>query len=113
MAPCTGDYGNLGGKYRGILFFVDHSISGAGVSWGGGGSFILAGAIYVHNTTSSNDTFTMGGHAGSTSLVIGNMVVDKMVVGNLDSDDSDGSINIKMQLDPSATYPIRLVELLQ
>src|SRR5258706_5457560 len=104
MAPCTGPYGNASGTYRGILFFVDRSISGAVGSWGGGGSFILAGSIYVHNTTSSNDTFTLGGNSGSTSLVIGNMVVDQLGMA--------GNPNIAMQLDPNATYPILKVELL-
>jgi hypothetical protein len=105
MAPCTGPYGNATGIYRGILFFIDRSISAAGASWGGGGSFILAGSIYSHNTTSFNDTFTMGGGSGSTSLVIGNIVVDQLGMS--------GNPNITMQLDPNATYPILKVELLQ
>jgi hypothetical protein len=105
MAPCTGPYGNATGIYRGILFFVDRSISSVVANWDGGGSFILAGAIYAHSTASSNDTFNMGGHSGSTSLVIGNMVVDEV--------DSHGTPNITMQLDPNATYTTVKVELLQ
>jgi hypothetical protein len=105
MAPCTGPYGNATGTNRGILFFIDRSISSAGASWGGGGAFVLAGSIYSHNTTNSNDTFTLGGNSGSTSLVIGNIVVDQLGM--------QGTPNISMQLDPNATYPILKVQLLQ
>jgi Putative Flp pilus-assembly TadE/G-like len=105
LAPCTGPYGNATGVYRGILFFVDRSISSAGAAWSGGGAFILAGSIYSHNTATSNDTFSLGGNSGSTSLVIGNIVTDQLGM--------NGNPNITMQLDPNATYPILKVELLQ
>lgn len=107
MAPCTGPYGNQGGKYRGILFFVDHSIPAGEVSWDGDGDYILAGAIYAHNATSSSptDTFDIGGETGETSLVIGDIIVDKL--------ESHGTPSITMQLDPSATYPVLKVQLLQ
>ena len=105
MAPCTGPYGDSTGLYRGILFFVDRSISAADASWGGGGSFILAGAIYVHNPNSFGDTFTMGGNSGSTSLVIGDIVVDMLTTA--------GTPNISMQLNPNTLYSILKVELLQ
>jgi hypothetical protein len=104
MAPCSGTYGDPSGLYRGILFYVDHSISGATASWGGGGSFILAGAIYVHSTA-YNDVFNMGGNSGSTSMVIGNMIVDTL--GNA------GNPSITMQLNPNSSYPILEVELLE
>jgi Flp pilus assembly protein TadG len=105
MAPCNGTYGDPSGLYRGILFYVDHSISAAQAGWGGGGGFILAGATYVHNTASSNDNFSMQGNSGSTSLVIGNMVVDTLTM--------KGTPNILMQLNPNASFPILKVELLQ
>jgi hypothetical protein len=105
MAPCTGAYGDPSGLYRGILFYVDHTISAAGAGWGGGGGFILAGSTYVHNTVSSNDTFSMGGNSGSTSLVIGNMVVDSLSL--------IGTPSIIMQLNPNVSFPILKTQLMQ
>jgi|SRR5579872_2070419 len=105
LAPCTGPYGTSSGQYRGILFFVDRSTSGATASWNGGGTFTLAGAFYAHNLGSYNDAFTVLGTPASNSLVIGNLVVDTLPMS--------GNSGINMQLNPNATYPVLKVELLQ
>jgi hypothetical protein len=104
MAPCTGPYGTADSNYRGILFFIDHSISGATAGWGGNGTFTLAGAFYAHSNT-NDDVFTMQGTSGSNSLVIGNLVIDTLSMG--------GTPQVRMQLNPNATYPILKVQLLQ
>jgi hypothetical protein len=104
LAPCTGPYGDPSGLYRGILFYIDHAAAGATASWGGNGTFTLAGAFYAHSS-SYDDVFTMVGTPGSNSLVIGNIIVDTVSLG--------GNSGINMQLNPNSSYPILEVELLE
>ena len=86
LGPCSGTYGDpLGaadplGVQRGILFFQDRSTLSANQSWGGGGSFLLAGTIYFHSCNAAgtgapcgaagtyyNDIFTLQGGSGSST----------------------------------------------
>lgn len=110
MAPCSGTYGDPGGKVRGILFYQDRASSNGG-GWGGGGGFLLAGSIYFHQCNSSgtgagcsapptgyNANFTFQGNSGSQSFVIGNIITDKLAMG--------GSPTITMVLDANASLSV-------
>lgn len=110
LAPCTGPYGDPTGQYRGVLFFNDRTNSNGG-GWGGGGGFLLAGSIYFHHCNSTgtgvncgapptyyNSNFSFQGNSGSSSYVIGNIIVDQLTMG--------GSPTINMALNPNPTLGV-------
>jgi Putative Flp pilus-assembly TadE/G-like len=128
LAPCTGVYGDqlvAAGKpadptlgvQRGILFFQDRSLQSTNPSWGGGGTFLLAGTMYFHSCNASgtgtgcgaaptwwNDIFTLQGGSGSTTYVLGDIVVDNLALG--------GNSGINMNLNPTSAFTILKAALL-
>lgn len=133
MAPCslTGTWSDPGttgnyAKFRGILFFQDRGNAGTAKnpvtgSWGGGGQFLLAGTIYLHQCIESaadtgtgcaantpvpfNVQFTLSGNASNGTYVLGEIVTDQLSLG--------GSSAINMQLNPNSSFNILKVALLQ
>lgn len=132
LAPCTGPYGDPleangqtdpSGEQRGMLLFQDRSDTTlnsqvTGPSWGGAGSFLLAGTMYFHacNATGTgedcgapptywSDDFTLQGSSGSATWVLGDIVVDNLVLG--------GSSAITMDLNSTAAFYILKATLLQ
>jgi len=118
LAPCSGPYGG-GGTDRGVLFFGNRE-SNAGAGWGGGGGYLLAGTIYIHQCNSADGTglgtncnqstgynghFQLQGGSGSGSYVLGQIIADTLGLG--------GNSNITMALNPNTTFPVIRVSLLQ
>jgi len=116
LAPCSGTYGDpLGtsdpiGEQRGILFFQNRSQS-ASATYQGGGSMLLAGALYFHQcVTSGSDTgvgcssgayntiLHLNGNPGSNTYVLGYIIADQI--------DQRGASSILMNLNPAATYDV-------
>ena len=123
LAPCTGTYGDpLGtggplGEQRGILFFQDRSAS-ANPAWQGGGQSLLAGSLYFHHcnasgtgtscgspTTYYDTTLSMGGNPGAGTYILGNTIADNLAM--------NGTPNIVMDLNPTASYAILKASLLR
>ncbi len=124
LAPCYGTYGDpLGasdpiGIQRGMLLFQDRSTLSANPSWGGGGSFLLAGTMYFHSCNGSgtgincgaagtyyNDVFTLQGGSGSTTYVLGDIIADNITLG--------GNSAITMNLNPTRAFTVLKATLLQ
>ncbi len=124
LAPCYGTYGDpLGvadpmGIQRGILLFQDRASLSANPSWGGGGSFLLAGTMYFHSCNAAgtgvncgaagtyyNDIFTLQGGSGSTTYVLGDIIADNIALG--------GNSAITMNLNPTKAFSILKATLLQ
>jgi putative Flp pilus-assembly TadE/G-like protein/putative Tad-like protein involved in Flp pilus assembly len=124
LAPCTGAYGDpLGaadplGVQHGMLFFQDRSTLSANQSWGGSGSFLLAGTMYFHSCNASgtgtgcgaagtylNDIFTLQGGSGSSTYVLGDIIADNIALG--------GNSTITMDLNPTRAFTILKASLLQ
>lgn len=124
LAPCYGTYGDpLGaadplGVQRGILLFQDRASLSANPSWGGGGTFLLAGTMYFHSCNGSgtgincgaagtyyNDIFTLQGGSGSTTYVLGDIIADNIALG--------GNSGITMDLNPTKAFSILKASLLQ
>jgi len=129
LAPCTGPYGDpflaAGGtppaglgQQRGMLFFQDRSATSVNPSAGGGGQYLLAGTMYFHscNTTGTgtgclsaptyyNDIFTLQGGSGSSTYVLGQIIVDNLTLG--------GNSGIFMDLNPSSAFNILKASLYQ
>lgn len=124
LGPCTGTYGDpLGtddplGMQRGMLFFQDRSVTNATPTWGGGGTFLLAGDMYFHSCNASGtgegcgtagtyytDNFTLQGVSGSTTYVLGDIITDNLQLG--------GTSAITMDLNPNRTYDILKAALLR
>jgi hypothetical protein len=101
--PCSGTYGSADSSVHGFLFFQAHSVS-ASPSWSGGGTFLLAGFMYFHNS-SYGDSMSLLGNTGSTAYTLGNIVTDKITMG--------GGGSISMILNPAATYQILRPTLVQ
>jgi len=94
------------GEQRGILFFQNHAANASNnPSWSGNGSMLLAGTMYFHQTGSYNDQVGLGGSAGSSTYVLGDIVVDQLSLG--------GSGQIIMDLNPSAAFTTLKASLLQ
>jgi hypothetical protein len=99
--------------YKGVLFFQDRSstISHTGSKshqLGGGGNITLQGTLYMVNSSPTASTYQnlrMRGHAGNTTLIIGEIIVNTL--------DDSGSPNITMQLDPTARLHIAQVALVK
>lgn len=124
LAPCTGTYGDpLGatdpiGVQRGMLFFLDRSVTNANPTWGGGGTFLLAGDMYFHSCNASGtgencgaagtyytDNFTLQGNSGSTTYVLGDIITDNLQLG--------GTSGIVMDLNPSKAFDLLKASLLR
>jgi hypothetical protein len=124
LGACTGEFGDANynsnkGRQHGILFFQDRTAKGVTTTAGGGGSYALAGTIYVHscestgtsstctfptgtvNSSNANyfrDTFQLGGGSGSQSYVLGEIIVDNLLL--------QGGGSIYMDLNPSTVNNI-------
>jgi hypothetical protein len=134
LAPCTGPYGDAYlaagltppaalGTQRGILFFQDRHAQSVTATAQGGGTYIMAGTMYFHSckaaatagtqatncdTTSGNyylDTLQMGGGSGSSTYVLGQIIVDNLAL--------QGSSSINMDLNPSSAFTILKASLYQ
>jgi len=122
LAPCTGTYGDpylaagnippAGlGQQRGMLFFQDRAGQSVNPNAGGGGAYILAGTMYFHSCNGSgagtnclapptawNDILTLQGGSGSSTYVLGQIIVDNLVLG--------GNSSIYMDLNPTSAFRI-------
>ncbi|HKV04585.1 MAG TPA: pilus assembly protein TadG-related protein [Candidatus Acidoferrales bacterium] len=114
MAPCTGYYGDPLGAAdtlaeRGILFFQDRSASGVNATWGGGGKFMTAGAMYFHHCNAAGTgvacgspptyydaTFSVGGNSCAGAYAVGNLIVDRLTLS--------GTACVTMDLNPNSAY---------
>jgi hypothetical protein len=133
LAPCTGPGGTPGpygdpyeylgltdplGEQRGFLFFQDRSYTNMDQSWGGGGSFLLAGTMYFHSCNSSGtgtgcgaagtyytDSFSLQGNSGSSTYVLGDIVADNVTLG--------GSSGITMDLNTTVAFNILKASIFQ
>ena len=119
---------SAGSIYKGILFYEDRNATAhtgnKGHSLGGGGSLTLNGTIYLTNCYSGASWLTtsgtpvactnpmsgavwqnliMRGHAGNTTLIIGEIIVSTLDMG--------GSGAIQMDLNPNGTLVTRQVAL--
>jgi hypothetical protein len=108
LAPCTGDYGdpqgvsNPSGMQRGVLFFQNRAkkLTGGGAkppNWSGGGNFLLAGGIYLHQCTTGGGAdvggmncdrnsaykthFTFSSSGSNNGVLLGNIASDHLTVG--------------------------------
>lgn len=106
LAPCTGTYGlNIAGvAYRGILFFQDRSVTNTQNAYGGGGSSLAAGSMYFHESSTYTSQLHLQGNAGSTSFILGEIIVDTLDMG--------GTPVIDMVLNPNKTNSILKATLL-
>jgi hypothetical protein len=129
LAPCTGTYGDpylaAGntppaslGQQRGMLFFQDRASVSVNPNAGGGGSYILAGNMYFHSCNASgtgttclapptawNDILTLQGGSGSSTYVLGQIIVDNLTL--------QGNASIYMDLNPSSAFSILKASLYQ
>jgi len=129
LAPCTGPYGDpylaaslpvppTLGEQRGFLFFQDRSYTTQNQSWGGGGSFLLAGTMYFHSCNSSgtgvgcgatptyySDSFTLQGGSGSSTYMLGDIVADNVALG--------GNSGITMDLNTTTAFNILKASIFQ
>jgi hypothetical protein len=114
LGPCAGPMSDPLHQYRGFLFFQNRQTAAA-PQWGGGGQFLLAGLLYLHQCRSSDTsgtncsafgtTMTMNGNSGAQAYTIGNIVTDQLQMS--------GSPKIHMILNPSASQSILKVQVLQ
>ncbi len=114
LTTCTGNC-LLGttesGIYKGILFFEDRTSPYKKHQLSGGGGLTLRGTIYL--TKSDRDTLianpsnyqylTLSGNSGSSTRVIGMIIVDRLSLG--------GTSDIIMTLNPNASLNLRQVAL--
>lgn len=98
------------GEQRGILFFGDRGLANAFTpSWDGGGASLLAGTLYFHqcvttgtdtgqgcSSSAYQDQMQLGGNSGSTTYVLGDIIVDQLKL--------QGTSGITMDLNPSASF---------
>ena len=120
FSTCYGDPSGTGGplgEQRGMLFFQDRSAS-ANPDWQGGGQSLLAGSLYFHHcnasgtgiscgspTTYYNDVLHMGGNPGAGTYILGNTIADNL--------DMNGTPDIAMVLNPTASFAILKATLLR
>jgi hypothetical protein len=113
------------GTQRGVLFFQDRTALGIIANSGGGGSYAMAGTFYFHSCSSAtggappcvqpsgttstgtyyNDKLTMGGGSGTSSYILGEIIVDNL--------DMQGSPTIFMDLNPTSAANILKAALYQ
>ncbi len=99
--------------YKGMLFFGDRGTTvQKSHSLGGGGALSLIGTIYLTNRLSDMTTtpgvyqaVSFSGHAGSSTHIIGEIIVDTLSLG--------GNSGITMTLNPNAVLHIRQVALVK
>jgi hypothetical protein len=98
--------------YSGILFFENRAASAHAHSLSGGGGLTVRGTIYLTNTEaimtttpSQYQSLDLQGNPGSSTQVIGEIIVGTLSLG--------GSANITMTLDPNSTLHIRQVALVK
>ena len=106
LAPCTGTYGIsiAGVAYRGILFFQDRTVTNIQNAYGGGGTSLAAGSMYFHESSTYTSHLQLQGSAGSTSFILGEIIVDTLGMG--------GTPTIAMVLNPNKTNSILKATLL-
>lgn len=99
-------------SYEGILFFVDRNAAAATHSLDGGGGLTLTGTIYMpeslsvmQSTPSQYQLLHFQGNAGSSTHITGEIITSALLL--------EGTPGIVMNLDPSATKPVRQVALVQ
>ncbi len=114
LAPCTGTYGDPfeatggtdpAGEQHGFLMFQDRTTASANQSWGGGGSMLLAGTMYFHNSTDFSDRFTLTGTSGSSTYVLGDIVADSVLLS--------GDSQVTMDLNTSVVFNVLKASILQ
>jgi hypothetical protein len=116
------------GTQRGILFFQDRSAQAVVAAAGGGGSYAMAGTFYFHSCSSTsidgtnglncsqptgtystgqyfNNSLQMGGGSGTSSYVLGEIIVDNLQLG--------GNGSIYMDLSPSSALNVYKAALYQ
>jgi hypothetical protein len=106
LGPCSGTYViTVDGKpYRGILFFQDRTALHMENAYGGGGSSLAAGSMYFHESSTYTSHLQLQGGSGSTSYVLGEIIVDSLGMG--------GNPTIEMVLNPNKTNSILKATLL-
>ena len=67
-------------------------------AYGGGGSSLAAGSMYFHQTSGFGANLQLQGNSGSTSFILGEIVVDTLGMG--------GTPTINMVLNPNKTNSI-------
>lgn len=112
-AQCTnlGTYWDTGhdtndsvGSQRGLLFFQDPSDTSNSPSLAGGSGIALAGNMYFHSSTFSNN-LTITGGSGVFAATWGSIVTDMMTI--------TGGSTVNMLLNPADSLPMTKVALLQ
>lgn len=117
--PCTGNClqgPDLSAPYWGVVFMVDRSTTYAQEhSFQGGGGLTIAGTLYFTNSflpgkadlagSSAYQTVTLQGTPGSTTQVVGQILVDSLEMA--------GNATIRMTLNPNAVLPIRKLALIR
>ena len=106
----------LSAPYWGVVFMADRTSNFAqNHSFSGGGGLTLAGTLYFTSSTQlgkadlagSNafQTLSLGGNAGSSTQIVGQILVDAL--------DMSGNSSILMTLNPNAILPIRKLALVR
>ncbi len=85
--------------------FQDRSTPSASQLWGGGGSMLLAGTMYFHNSTDFSDTFKLDGSSGSSTYVLGDIVADHVLL--------TGDSQVTMDLNTSVVFNILRASIFQ
>lgn len=105
LGPCTGAYGDPLGLYRGMIFFHDRNATAKNIEMHGNGGLLVAGNMYFHQDSIYAQVFQLYGNTGSDTRILGDIVVDQLQLG--------GGGTITMELNPTASYSILKVALLQ
>jgi hypothetical protein len=114
LAPCSGTYGDPfeakslvdpDGEQHGFLMFQDRTVEAANQNWGGGGSMLLAGTMYFHNSADSSDSFTLNGTSGSSTYVLGDIVADNVSM--------QGDSQVTMDLNTSVVFSVLKASIFQ
>lgn len=117
--PCTGNCIQgppEAAPYWGVVFMVDRSTTYAQThSFQGGGGLTISGTLYFTNSflpgkadltgNSAFQTVTLQGTPGSTTQVVGQILVDSLEMA--------GNATIRMTLNPNAVHPIRKLALIR
>jgi hypothetical protein len=100
------------GPFGGILFFQAHNSPARQHGLHAGSGLVLRGSIYMTNTEATMkanpntfQTLELQGNAGSTTRVIGMIIVDRLTLG--------GNPEIRMTLNPSSSLNVRQVALVR